>query len=52
MLIIGAVLAVLAVILIVVGFTQAAVYWLLWVGIGLVVVAAILVLVDRSRLRR
>ena len=51
MLIIGAVLAVIAVILIVVGFTTAAVQWLLWIGIGLLVVAVVLALVGRGRTR-
>lgn len=51
MLILGAILAVIAVILIVVGFTATAVQWLLWVGIGLIVVAVILALLGRGRSR-
>lgn len=52
MLIIGAVLAVIAVVLIVFGFVGTAVQWLLWIGIALMALAVILILVDRSRLRR
>lgn len=49
MLVIGAVLAVIAVVLIVLGATQAAVGWLLYAGLALIVVAVLLTLFNRTR---
>lgn len=47
MLILGIVLAVIAVVLIAFGVAGAAATWLLYLGIGLVIVAVVLVFLDR-----
>lgn len=51
MLIIGVILAIIAVALIAFGIAGGAAMWLLWLGIGLVVVSVVLVVIDRTRVR-
>jgi hypothetical protein len=52
MLVIGVALAVVAVILIILGVASQAVTWLLWLGIGLVIVSVVLIFLDRRSGRR
>lgn len=52
MLLFGVVLAVAAILLIVLGIAGVIVHWMLWIGVGLIVVAGALILANRLSGRR